>query len=77
MKEPTYVKRYAVNEIESERGWGSKVITTSYFETLEEADKFVKKVNSANNKPTVPDWYVYAEAPREVFIDQSKLKEKS
>lgn len=77
MKEDKFVKRFAVNLIESERGWGSKVDSTSYFKTLEEAKKFVKKFNSKNNEPVVPDWYMYAEDPKEVFINESKLKEKS
>lgn len=52
--------------IESERGWGSKVDETKMFDTLEAAQKFVKKFNEPNEKDwkktkTVPDWYMQAQ----------------
>lgn len=46
--------------IESEAGWGARVDEVKYFDTKEEAEKFVTKYNSYNDKPTVPDWYMYA-----------------
>jgi hypothetical protein len=47
--------------IESERGWGQKVEDVVLFETHEDAVKFVTFYNQKyNNKPTVPDWYMYA-----------------
>lgn len=53
-------KKIKVEIIESERGWGQKVDEVKTFDTLEEAEKFIKKFNAVNNKPTVPDWYMYA-----------------
>jgi len=47
--------------IESERGWGSKIDEVKYFDTMEEAEAFVIEFNKYNDKPTVPDWYMYAE----------------
>lgn len=47
--------------IESERGWGQKIDETKEFKTKEEAEKFVTDYNKKyNNKPEVPDWYMYA-----------------
>ena len=46
--------------IESERGWGQRIDDVKTFDTEEEADKFIKKFNSGNNKAEVPDWYMYA-----------------
>lgn len=67
MKE-LYTKKYRVDIIESERGWGSKVDEQKDFDTLAEATAFVTKFNSVNNEATVPDWYMYAGAPYEVFV---------
>jgi hypothetical protein len=50
-----------VNIIESERGWGSKIDEVRKFDTQEEANKFITQFNSHNDKPNVPDWYMYAE----------------
>jgi len=55
-------KAYRVNIIESERGWGSKVDETLYFDDEKEAmtyvDEYNKKYNTAD---TAPDWYMIAE----------------
>lgn len=50
-----------VNLIESESGWGSRIDEVKYFDTMEEAEAFVIEFNKYNDKPTVPDWYMYAE----------------
>lgn len=49
-----------VEIIESERGWGQRIDQTKQFDSLPEAEKFVKEYNRKNNKPEVPDWYMYA-----------------
>lgn len=46
--------------IESERGWGSKIDEIREFGTRDEAETFVTEYNSHNDKPEVPDWYMYA-----------------
>lgn len=52
---------YKVLIWESELGWGKKLDETKYFDTLKEAEKFVKEFNSSNNEDEVPNWYMYAE----------------
>lgn len=49
-----------VEIIESEQGWGQRVDEVKEFPTVEEAEAFIEKYNSRNDKPTVPDWYMYA-----------------
>lgn len=41
---------WKVNIIESEAGWGQKVIKTIKFNSLKKAQKFVKEYNLENNK---------------------------
>lgn len=53
---------YRVDIIESERGWGSKIDETLYFDNEEEAKKYVKDYNEKyNSQEEVPDWYMIAE----------------
>ncbi len=49
-----------VNIWEYERGWGSKVEDVLEFDTLEEAQTFIKDYNSKNTLDVVPDWYMTA-----------------
>lgn len=49
-----------VEIIESERGWGSKVDETKEFNTLDEANIFIKEYNSKNTLDHTPNWYMYA-----------------
>lgn len=56
-----HMNKIEVLIIESERGWGQKIDEVKEFDTLEEAEKFVKEFNFYNDKPYVPDWYMYAE----------------
>ncbi len=49
-----------VDIIESERGWGQKIDDTLYFDEEKDAKEFVKLYNQDNDKPEVPDWYMYA-----------------
>ena len=51
---------YRVDIIESERGWGSKVDETKYFESEAEAKEFCKEYNSTNPPGPAPDWYMQA-----------------
>ena len=53
---------YKVELIESERGWGQRVDEVRKFTTRKEAVAFIKQFNAQNNKPTVPNWYMYARA---------------
>ncbi len=55
--------KFRVDIIESERGWGQKIDETKFFDDASEAFKFVEDYNAANDKPTVPDWYMYATEP--------------
>jgi hypothetical protein len=57
---------YKVNIIESERGWGSKVDDTKYFDEKKDAEDFVKEMNDKLDKDVVPDMYWYAEDPVEI-----------
>lgn len=55
-------KAYRVDIIESERGWGSKIDETIYFDNELEARLYVKTYNDKYNTATeVPDWYMVAE----------------
>ena len=52
---------YRVDIIESERGWGSKIDDTLYFDNEAEAREYVADFNSKNTDLTVPDWYMVAD----------------
>lgn len=52
---------YRVDIIESERGWGSKLDETKYFDNELEARAFCTKYNASNTETIVPDWYMYAD----------------
>lgn len=52
---------YRVDIIESERGWGSKIDETKYFDNEHEAQAFCKKYNASNTDEVVPDWYMRAD----------------
>ncbi len=49
-----------VHIIESERGWGQRVDEELTFPTVAKAKAFVEDYNKVNDKPTPPDWYMYA-----------------
>lgn len=56
---------YRVDIIESERGWGSKIDETIYFDNEHEALTYVHEYNEKYNPPlkageSVPDWYMIA-----------------
>lgn len=52
---------HRVDIIEYERGWGSKVDETIYFDNEAEARKYCDDFNSKNTAKEVPDWYMIAE----------------
>jgi hypothetical protein len=52
---------YRVDLIEYERGWGSKIDETLYFDNEEEARKYCEDFNAKNTATTVPDWYMVAD----------------
>jgi hypothetical protein len=52
---------YRVDIIESERGWGSKIDETIYFDSEEEARKYCEDFNARNTENAVPDWYMRAD----------------
>lgn len=55
------VNLYKVIIMEYERGWGSKVDETKYFDTEVSAKEFVREFNKRNTAATAPDWYMQAE----------------
>ena len=61
--------RWRVNVIESERGWGQKVEDIKFFDDEQTAKDFVKDFNKDNNLSYVPDWYMYADEPQKVMVD--------
>jgi hypothetical protein len=52
---------YRVDLIEYERGWGSKVDETLYFDNELEAREYERSFNAKNTAKTAPDWYMIAE----------------
>ena len=52
---------YRVDLIEYERGWGSKIDETIYFDNEAEAREYASTFNSKNTAKEVPDWYMIAE----------------
>ena len=62
------VDAWAVEIIESERGWGSKVDEVKYFDNFDDAAEFVDKFNSHNIAESAPDWYMVASTPKRVKI---------
>jgi len=69
-----FIKAWKVDLIESERGWGKKVIDISYFKTKQKAFNYCRKINSKNIAKTTPSWYMYAEEPIECFVPTNHFK---
>lgn len=65
--------RYRVVLWEYERGWGSKPFHHGDFETKDEANKYRDEVNSKNTAPSAPDYYIQAEDPVLVDLDNEKI----
>lgn len=65
---------YVVHEIESERGWGSKVEDEYHFDTPDEAKEWADAYNKKFNPPgPAPDWYMYAKYVGQHDIDDDKF----
>ena len=54
---------WKVGIIESERGWGQRVVEAKFFDNQKDAAAFVSEFNSENIEEHVPDWYMYATRP--------------
>jgi len=52
---------YRVDIVEHERGWGSKIDETLYFDNEDQARFYAETFNTRNTATTVPDWYMVAE----------------
>lgn len=53
---------YREDIVEYERGWGSKIDETIYFDNEPEAKKYVSKYNAKyNTADAAPDWYMVAQ----------------
>lgn len=52
---------YRVDMIKSERGWGTRINKTRYFDSEEDAMEFVNDHNKQYTYQPVPDQYIYAE----------------
>lgn len=59
---PKPTPTYRVVITEYERGWGSRVDETLYFDNEAEARAYARDYNlKHNSEPTVPDWYMRAD----------------
>ena len=54
------MKTYKVALREYERGWGSRLDEVRSFDTLQEAETFVREFNSKNDHEHAPDWFMTA-----------------
>lgn len=61
MPEIKPTEMYRVDIVEYERGWGSKIDETKYFDNAPEAKAYVAEYNSENPPGPAPDWYMQAE----------------
>jgi hypothetical protein len=52
---------YRVDLVEHERGWGSKIDESLYFDNEDEARNYVQTFNTRNTDLLAPDWYIVAE----------------
>jgi hypothetical protein len=52
---------HRVDIMEYERGWGSKLEETLYFDNEDEAKEYCRNFNAKNTAKEVPDWYMIAE----------------
>jgi len=61
-------KNWKIEIVEYERGWGSKVDESVYFDTEQEAIKFRRDYNDKYNPPMdrAPEWYMIAMGPYKI-----------
>ena len=56
------IRPYRVDIMEYERGWGSRLDESIYFDTEEAAKKYAHDYNKKyNNAAVAPDWYMVAQ----------------
>lgn len=68
------MKRFVVQIIESERGWGSRVDEEIHFDSEREAKEWVRAYNiKYNSSNDVPDWYMVAAYAGEQEVDGLNL----
>lgn len=76
VKKPT-MDAFLVDEMEFERGWGSRREDQYLFPTEALAKEFVEKYNTKhNNQGTVPDWYMRQDYIGEVQVTVSQFNAK-
>jgi len=76
VKKPT-MKAFLVDEMEFERGWGSRREDQYLFPTEELAKAFVDNYNKEhNNQDSAPDWYMRQDYIGEVQITESQFNSK-
>jgi len=70
---------YAIDWLESERGWGSKIDDTTYYKTKKEAqdvcDKWLADELKRNPSRIAPDYYYQPQEPRLVDLGEVRYKE--
>ena len=55
-------KAFRVDIMEYERGWGSRLDESIYFDNEDEAKKYAFDYNKKyNTAPSAPDWYMVAQ----------------
>lgn len=62
------MKKFRVEYMESERGWGQNYWSTDY-DTYEEAKEMFDSCNAQNTSLTAPDYYIMALEIKEVDVD--------
>jgi hypothetical protein len=70
------MKFFKVDIIESEAGWGQKLVSTRYFDGGDdgrEANEYARKFNASNTENHAPSWYMVARAPETIDIPQELL----
>lgn len=65
---------YQVHLYEFEKGWGNKRFHTQVFTNLDDAFVYQREENADNNKDIVPEYYIQAKHPEEIFITDSQYE---
>lgn len=61
--------KYKVEIWEFERGWGRRLEGVHYFDALVDARSFQDRFNARNTEASAPDWYMQADDPVLVDMD--------
>lgn len=68
---------FLVNEMEFERGWGSRIEDRYLFPTEEKAIEFCNAYNAKyNNQDIVPDWYMRQDYMGSVDVDKETFERR-